>query len=246
MAFFSGSVPRPPVVLCMCENLKTLFVCDDGQAIFMCDDRRVLAYDYHFGRVDRSIMTDLLLAEQALREHTQREETLHHRVKALQKATTITSDNTQLQEAMKQIEEVKSEYPKKEHALYRAESMLGSTIERLYDMVRRNTKWYMREEMVRDCSDRGGCCSRQCGCCAQRHLSERQKGRGHCTLECWCCISFRGFDLPEEQKEEMRKDLQARLSYNTSQYLQKLATWFVCPIRRQRSKWQQFFGLGLA
>lgn len=68
MAFFSGSVPRPLVVLCMCENLKSFFV---------CDDRRDLVYDYVLGRVDRSIMTDLLLADQALREHTQLEETLN-------------------------------------------------------------------------------------------------------------------------------------------------------------------------
>jgi hypothetical protein len=41
MAFFSGSVPRPPVVLCVCDDLKSLFVCDDGQALFMCDDRQI-------------------------------------------------------------------------------------------------------------------------------------------------------------------------------------------------------------
>ncbi|KAJ5598333.1 hypothetical protein N7537_008417 [Penicillium hordei] len=98
MAFLSRSVLGPPVVLCVCDDLKALFVCDDRQA---------LTYGYVLARIDRSIMTDLLLADQALREHTQHEE-------ALQKATAIMSDNTQLQEVKRQLEEVKSEYPRKE------------------------------------------------------------------------------------------------------------------------------------
>ncbi|KAJ5807420.1 hypothetical protein N7447_010876 [Penicillium robsamsonii] len=98
MAFFGGPVLGPPVVL---------FVCDDGQA---------LAYEYVLARIDRSIMTDLLLADQALHEHT-----------------AIMSDNTQLQEVKKQLEEAKFEYPRKEYSLYRAESMLGPSIKSLYD-----------------------------------------------------------------------------------------------------------------
>lgn len=214
---------------------------------FVSDNDRDLAYGYGLTivhRMDRSTMTDLLLAEQALREQTQREEALHHRSKALRKVIAITSDNTELQEVNKELEGAESQYRRKAHALYRAESMLPSSIKSLYDTVRRNATWFMREEMVQDCSDRGGCCSRQCGCCAQRHLSERQKGRGHCTSECWCCISFRGSDLPEEEKEEIRKGLRDRLSYIASHYLLKLATWFVCPVRHKRFKWQQIFGLG--
>lgn len=240
MGFFSGPT----------GSLEVLF--SSPEFLFACDNVENLVYGYEWtivAQIDRSIMTNLLLAEQALREYTQREETLRYRAKALQKATAITStaitsDNTQLQEANKQLEEAKSHYPKKEHALYRAESMLEPNTKRLYDKVRCNTMWFMREEMVQDCSDRGGCCSRQCGCCAQRHLSERQKGRGHCTFECWCCISFRGFDLPEEEKEEIRKDFGDRLLYLTSQYLLKLATWFICPMKRERSKLQQILGLG--
>ncbi|KAJ5238006.1 hypothetical protein N7489_008097 [Penicillium chrysogenum] len=67
MAFFSGSVLGPPVVLCVCDDLK---------ALFMSDDRQALAYGYVLARIDRSIVTDLLLADQALHEHTQREEAL--------------------------------------------------------------------------------------------------------------------------------------------------------------------------
>jgi hypothetical protein len=43
---------------------------------------------------------------------------------------------------------------------FTAESVLGPSIKNLYDTVRRNTIWFMRKEMVQDCSGRGGCCSR--------------------------------------------------------------------------------------
>ncbi|KAJ5476838.1 hypothetical protein N7475_002567 [Penicillium sp. IBT 31633x] len=80
-------------------------------------------------------MTDLLLAEQALREQTQREEALHHRSKALRKVIAITSDNTELQEVNKELEGAESQYRRKAHALYRAESMLPSSIKSLYDTI---------------------------------------------------------------------------------------------------------------
>lgn len=199
--------------------------------------------------IARRKITDLLLAEHALRELTQREETLYRRVIALQKATAIESDRAQLNKANEQLEETQAQYPRKEYALYRAESMLASKFKEAYDSLRRDARWFMREEMVQDCSDRGGCCSRECGCCAQRHLSKRKKGQGHCTTECGCCIGFRGFELPEEEKEEIRKDLESRLETRGSAYLKKLANWFFCPFKPQtlsqpKSRWQKFFRWG--
>ncbi|CDM31728.1 unnamed protein product [Penicillium roqueforti FM164] len=111
---------------------------------------------------------DLFLAEHALLEVTQCEETLHHRVIALQKATAIESNRAQLEEANKQLEEAQAQYLEKEYALYQAEYALDMHAKDAYDSLRRDAKWFMREEMVQDCSDRGGCCSRECGCCEQR------------------------------------------------------------------------------
>lgn len=172
----------------------------------------------------------LLLAEHALRELKQREEALNHRVTALQKAKAIEPDSCELEEVNKQLEETRLQFPRKEHDLYGAVSMLTSSLKQDYDSLRCNTTWFMRKEMVQDCSDRGGCCSRKCGCCSQRYLSKGTKGDGHCTTECWCCTAFRGFEMSKEDKMEMAKDFQSRLEREKSGYLINMADWFFCPL----------------
>jgi hypothetical protein len=195
----------------------------------------------------RSDITDLIRAELALRELSQLEETLLHRVIALQKATAIESDRTQLENIKQQLEKTQGCFPRSERALYGAETMLDPSLKKAYDSLRRDAKWFMREEMVQDCSDQGGCCSRGCGCCAQRHISKRKKGRGHCTMECWCCISFRGFELPVEEKVEIRNDFNNRIGLPGSSYFEKLGIWLFRPPTRLlkiKSRWQQTFERG--
>lgn len=194
----------------------------------------------------RSKLTELFLAEHALRELIQREEWLHHKVIALKKAMVIesneNSDTTEFDNANKQLQEIQAEYPSKEYALYRAECRFHLSFKDLYGSLRRDSKWFMREEMVQDCSDRGGCCGRECGCCERRHLSKRKKGRGHCTVECGCCIGFRGFELPKEQKQEISKDFETMLKEFDSAYIIHLANCFFCPLNKpQLSRWQRTF-----
>jgi hypothetical protein len=210
-------------------------------------DRRYPEYlEYASNCFKRSDITGLILAEHALRELSQREETLLRKVKALQKAAAIESDRTQLENATQQLEEAQAAFPRKERALYQAETMLCLLLKQAYDSLRRDAKWFMREEMTQDCSDQGGCCSRECGCCAQRHLSKRKKGRGHCTVECWCCIGFRGFELPEKEKKEVRNDFKRRIELPGSAYFEKLGIWLFHPLKFRRlsnikSRWQQTF-----
>jgi hypothetical protein len=177
----------------------------------------------------------------------QREEKLHLKAIALQKATDIESGGALLEATNKELGEARAQYPKAEYALYRVESMLPWDFKQDYDSLRRNTAWFMREEMVQDCSDQGGCCSRECGCCTRRHLSQRKKGRGHCTFECWCCISFRGFELPEKEKKEIREDFKRRLEPWISYNLINWANRFFGSLKPQglsnpKSRWQQFLG----
>lgn len=209
---------------------------------FANDDHTILQYGSDF--IVRCKLTKLFLAEHALRELTQREETLHHKAIVLQKAMAIESNGAQLEKADKQLEEAQAQYSRKEYALYRAISVLRLELKDAYHSVRRDSRWFMREEMVQDCSDRGGCCSRGCGCCEQRHLSKRKKGIGHCTIECWCCIGFRGFELPEEEKEEISKDFETRVKQWDSGYAIHMANCFFCPLERQalskpESQWQK-------
>ncbi|KAJ5124438.1 uncharacterized protein N7515_008263 [Penicillium bovifimosum] len=82
--------------------------------------------------IDRCSLTKLFLAEHALRELTQREERLHHKVMALQKAVAIgsdvRSDATNLEDAQTQLETARAQYPGKAQALFQAEYMLPSSL----------------------------------------------------------------------------------------------------------------------
>lgn len=53
-------------------------------------------------------------------------------------------------------------------------SMLDTYFKYLHDELRNNAQWYMRQDMVRDFSDRGGCCS-------HRQLFKAIRDDGHCT-----------------------------------------------------------------
>ena len=183
-----------------------------------------------------SSLADVFLAEQALRQHTQRIETLQNRARALRKDLAGKYD-----EADQEVEEAKVRREELDYSLYRAESMLSPRLKLFHNLMRDDPGWFMRKEMVCDCSDQGGCCSRQCGCCGKRQHSVEKRGMGHCTSECWCCLSFRGFDLSEQEKERRREDLRARLEDQGSPHLLSLSTWFFCPIRCERKGFSRPF-----
>lgn len=59
------------------------------------------------------------------------------------------------------------------------------------------------------CSDSGGCCGRECGCCEKPlkvifayvlpmlGLRRKKEVYGHCTAECGCCIRYKGSYKPD-------------------------------------------------
>lgn len=204
----------------------------------------------------RDTVADLITAENALRELTQREETLKHKTTALEKLTAADAHKSQLEEARKQLQDTQLQYPRQEYALWKATSSLPGGFREAYYALRRNPTWFMREEMCQGCLEQGGCCSRNCGCCAQRHLSKRPKGQGHCTPECLCCIEFRGFELSHEEKEERHGDLAQRLKRPLGDiYIRRLAvSLFLCPQKappvqnpeKPKPWWRWIPGLGFA
>lgn len=206
-------------------------------------------YFLEYGISQRQILPatiiEIILADHALRELKQREEALHHRLTALQKAKTLESDSSEFDNANEQLEKTRAQAPEKEYRLYRAVSMLDPYFKNLYDNLRDNAQWFMRQDMVRDCSDRGGCCSRDCGCCSHRQLFKGTKGDGHCTTECWCCTVFRGFELSAIEKEAFSKDLRVLLETKGSAYLLTMANCFFRPLK-SKSRWQRIFGRGSA
>lgn len=145
---------------------------------------------------ERVYLSKLIRAETHLRRQVQLEEHLHHKIKALQKLHTIDPDTKELGKVEEELHVVQSERAKKGYELYKLVFSLPDHLKDAYDGLRRNPKWFMREGMVKDCSARGGCCGRGCGCCEQRSLSD-ENGRGHCTVNCWCCSSNRKFQIQE-------------------------------------------------
>lgn len=66
----------------------------------------------------------------------------------------------------------------------------------------------MHEVLIEDCVRKQGRCSRGCGCCVNRQLNPtHQLAVGHCALTCGCCREARGFDLTQEEHDEIYGDL---------------------------------------
>ncbi|OOQ82584.1 hypothetical protein PEBR_40277 [Penicillium brasilianum] len=83
-------------------------------------------------------------------------------------------------------------------------SLPDGPVSRGFELHRSNPKWYMHPVLVERCAGEGGCCSRDCGCCAQRVSDfEREHGAGHCVASCGCCRNARGFDLTSDLKNEL-------------------------------------------
>lgn len=199
-------------------------------------------------------LQELLIAERDLRETTQYDELLHQRINGLEKSIAIDTDEKlkiQLSQTYQQLEELRAQFFKHEHALYKAEAMLDGIVKDDYENLRRDQQWYMREELIKDCAARGGCCSRGCGCCADRPTAKGQKGRGHCTSNCVCCVGFQGFEFPEEQKDEIKMDFRDMVQNKESKaYLIRMANCFVAPQKPRvieppaasgKSKWKKIF-----
>ena len=187
--------------------------------------------------IKKSKIIDLLTSEQALREETQRMETLQQHLNALRKTQAIECDafhdtniQNELEKTEKKVKKHEERIARKQYDLYQAECMISRTCKAAYDELRCDATWYMRKGLVQDCKDRGGCCSRKCGCCAQRHLSGGQKGIGHCTLQCGCCKTLKAFDYTHWREWKLKRDFRGRLEAEKSPQIIQMADWFFCPL----------------
>ncbi|KAJ5246543.1 hypothetical protein N7468_001526 [Penicillium chermesinum] len=105
------------------------------------------------------------------------------------------------------LDDTKYQHSQLSRKLYETETMFPDLVKQNYEAIRKDPKWYMRKELVKDCADRGGCCGRDCGCCASRAKHYYIKGIGHCTVECFCCVGFRGFRPSPEEKKDILKGM---------------------------------------
>lgn len=109
-----------------------------------------------------------------------------------------------------------------------------SRVKRSYDSVREDPAWYLRKDLVEECVERRGCCSRGCGCCQRRpSTTDRQRGIGDCTSECGCCVSHRGFEYSEQEKKAIADQRERMLKTEPPIYLlQMTEAYFAKPVNQ--------------
>jgi hypothetical protein len=175
------------------------------------------------------VVRDIIRDEYDLRRLVQLEETLNHRAIARRKEAEFESNTAQLAGQIEaELKAARSEYIGAKTKLYTDEVTLPPHLKHLYDSLRHNPKWYMREGLVENCSAQDGCCSRGCGCCEKRSLSEK-KGQGHCTINCWCCSVHRGYGPTDTERIILKSQL-ARL-FGCLEYLERMGNWLFDPLR---------------
>lgn len=190
--------------------------------------------------VPRVELLEIFRLDYQIRLLAQREESLSHQATASKKITdTITTTDFD-----SKIRSTRAQRLRHEATMFRLITELPKWLKGLYYALRRDPLWYMREEMVHDCAGRGGCCSRGCGCCAKRSLSENIKASGHCTPECWCCKCYRDSSLTEEDQIAIAHDLERLLE--DGRYLRDMANWYFRPLNWRHKlmnskKWKMKF-----
>lgn len=177
--------------------------------------------------VNKERLLTIIRLDYELRLLAQREESLSHKARALKKTIDI-KDDVEQKDYDSEINCARVERLKKEYHMFTEVTVLPPWLKHEYKSLRLNPVWYMREEMVDDCADQGGCCSRGCGCCARRSLSQDTKTRGHCTLECWCCASFRDPSITEKDLKFI--EFQREQLMKSSRYFCDMANWYFRPI----------------
>ncbi|KAJ5318047.1 hypothetical protein N7508_002555 [Penicillium antarcticum] len=95
-------------------------------------------------------------------------------------------------------------------------------LSRAFVLWRSHPHWYMHRALRDQCARQGGCCGRDCGCCANQNTSPEKLGAGHCTDECGCCLRARGFDYTPEEKKALEIGLEHRLEDHHDIHFQEL------------------------
>ncbi|KAJ5297890.1 hypothetical protein N7508_008139 [Penicillium antarcticum] len=78
------------------------------------------------------------------------------------------------------------------------------SVKETHNLLRHDPAWYMQKELIEDCAEQDGWCSRNYDCCTKHHLTaDSQIGAGYCTTACDCCAMARGFEDTETTEQQM-------------------------------------------
>lgn len=158
----------------------------------------------------RAVMIDI-----EARWTVQREAYLQEEAQALSKSLIMSENKEQspadtvypeLQACEKDLEQLNMQYWKYIRFQGELESNIpGGTFKRAFQQCRKDPNWYLNQSLREDCSKRGGCCGRDCGCCEkERGNSQRRWKQGHCTNACSCCVRTQ----KSEKDVTMQRDIE--------------------------------------
>ncbi|KAJ5928423.1 hypothetical protein N7466_007379 [Penicillium verhagenii] len=161
----------------------------------------------------------LIEAETALRTSVQREEYIKHSIRASEEGSSEPSP-VPTTERQRELLKIQEKLPILQQTLYEAEWAFPHSIRTRYRSVTKDPSWYLRSELVNYCVKKGGCCSRECGCCEKRQFSsERNFGVGHCTSYCACCDVARGGEITDECRKSMEESFTRMLKSDEPGFL---------------------------
>lgn len=193
----------------------------------------------HYGRIpfvhkyDRSYFLALLVSEYKLRMSMQKRERLERNMNIRYpppgydgRPQVPKSDENGLQTIQHELNDANYHQSQRSRKLWEIEVMLPRKVKQNYKSIRQDPKWYMRKELVKDCAEQGGCCRRSCGCCALRAKRSSENGVGHCTVECACCVDYRGFDPCPEEKAAIIKGMTMNFRCDIATYFLKMVNAF--------------------
>jgi hypothetical protein len=149
---------------------------------------------------------------------------------AIQDMTCTRVEKKKLKSYSKELRKLSQTIEVQDRALYEQQATLPALyLKPTLAYLTQNPAWYLRKELTDDCIARGGCCSRQCRCCEDRHLHPRWthgKGIGHCTAECGCCAIHRGYDYTDKEKDEVVSQFERMLMHHLGSFLLTMAEAF--------------------
>ncbi|OJJ77686.1 hypothetical protein ASPBRDRAFT_50535 [Aspergillus brasiliensis CBS 101740] len=141
------------------------------------------------------------LIETNMRRHEllQREAYLKERCQRRERKELSKDDEEQLEAWHKELNELNVDIWRTEREDYIYSLKVPSSPWRRALLTRLvHPEWYLVSYLRLDCTMRGGCCGRDCGCCERPRSTHRPDSLGHCTGECGCCTRARGFKLSSE------------------------------------------------
>lgn len=179
---------------------------------------------------DHHYMGVLVDTEQSMRQIVQKEESHRQTIKSNEKKNPPSTWERLNENLHYSLNNLAREYwilEQKWWRTWREIDETGGYLTRAFQLWRSYPQWYLHRVLREDCAMRDGCCSRGCGCCAKRatedpYTSTRKLGIGHCTVDCACCASARGFCLGGD--EHSRASQHSRISgpYEDSRYASKI------------------------